>query len=474
MCVLKECCDASVESALHEVRALMRLRRCPHVVKLRGFFEENIAGSMYLYIDLEYCAGGDLAKLIKGRAADKERGMFAERELAGVLWQLCAGVRWVHACRIIHCDIKPANVLLTAAGRVKLCDFGICKLLKHTGASTHRMAGSRAFMAPEVLRYFVGEKVSFTSSADIWSLGVVAVAMATLQSTPRMPRLAEGGVALRELLVAVRRGVRDVEAPAAPPLPKDAPGGRATVREGARVAEGAACTEAHWACDFVRQALVMEPGARASVLELLPLFPRRLAPPGGVAAPPPAAASGAGDNQRLAREADGHLREACPSASKLWLCDLEDGECDGGRAVASDASASAAVAAKVKRGWVTVRGQYNPHWQRRWLCLTAEGELHYFAAQDAEAPRGTIDCGAITAIEAEGEGVETWDHRLRFRLDTPKRTWHLKAEDERARDAWTRSIAQARHDVMTKRVLAGGFGAGGSGVGRTSTSTLFV
>ena len=250
-------------SALHEVRVLLRLGEdSPHTVQLRDYFEENISGTLHFYLELEHCAGGDLEMLIKSRqrrvtepgsaAANVERRPFSEAELVDILSQVYAGVRWVHARRVIHCDIKPANVLLTANGRVKICDFGIGKLLKHTGASTHHMAGSRAFMAPEVLRYFMGDKVRFTSSADIWSLGVVAVAMMLLVGTPRMRRLTDGGelaaTSRRELLASVLRAV---------PSRFD-------------TAEGSGDS---WASELVRRSLVLDPEPRASAEELVLLFP---------------------------------------------------------------------------------------------------------------------------------------------------------------------------------------------------------
>ena len=312
-------------SALHEVRVLLRLGEdSPHTVQLRDYFEENISGTLHFYLELEHCAGGDLEMLIKSRqrrvtepgsaAANVERRPFSEAELVDILSQVYAGVRWVHARRVIHCDIKPANVLLTANGRVKICDFGIGKLLKHTGASTHHMAGSRAFMAPEVLRYYVGEQVRFTSSADIWSLGVVVVAMATLQATPRMARLTEekqqqqqqqqqgkgkgGGEALEHLLGVVAHEVG-----------------------------------ANWACDFVRRALCLRPEARATAVQLETLLPQQLQPAGIEA--PPVATDPASHEQQLAVEsaaADAELRQRCPQSSALFLAgsDSDDDEAAGG------------------------------------------------------------------------------------------------------------------------------------------------
>jgi len=233
LCVLKESED--LEAANHEVELLRKLSGCPSVIRVRDAFTEDIAGTLNMFIELEFCNGGDLHGWISGMARRGNR--FGEQTISSMLVQLCDAIAYIHKHRIIHCDIKPANILLKvghpsdlsstainqlsppkgtssstgtsvypcqpsshAAGnagparhhvvdiqrlQVKLCDFGVCKLLEHTGASTHHMAGSRAFMAPEVLRYYIGEPVRFKSSADVWSVGAVAVAVGTVNACPR-------------------------------------------------------------------------------------------------------------------------------------------------------------------------------------------------------------------------------------------------------------------------------------------------
>jgi serine/threonine protein kinase len=70
---------------------------------------------------------------------------------------------------------------------VKLCDFGVTKELENTGDSTHHLAGSRAFMAPEMW----APPITFTQSADMWSVGVVVVALVTLNTCPEVLQLVE-------------------------------------------------------------------------------------------------------------------------------------------------------------------------------------------------------------------------------------------------------------------------------------------
>jgi eukaryotic-like serine/threonine-protein kinase len=88
--------------------------------------------------------------------------------------QLCRGLAAAHAQHVIHCDIKPGNIMITAEGDVKILDFGIARARLHPDETiplsdiSAPQSGTPGYMAPEVLRQDeVGER------ADIFSLGVV-------------------------------------------------------------------------------------------------------------------------------------------------------------------------------------------------------------------------------------------------------------------------------------------------------------
>jgi tetratricopeptide (TPR) repeat protein/TolB-like protein len=89
-------------------------------------------------------------------------------EAIDVARQLAAGLEAAHGAGIVHRDVKPANVMITTSGVVKLVDFGIAKLSTDEEGSRAHAAGTLPYMSPEQL-----DKASTDARTDIWSLGVL-------------------------------------------------------------------------------------------------------------------------------------------------------------------------------------------------------------------------------------------------------------------------------------------------------------
>lgn len=138
--------DAELERTLvtnfqNEAVALDRVRH-PNVINRLGHGTAiDLSGTTFHYIVLEYLPGGDLFALTKTRPLSLERALF-------YLEQVCSGLAHAHKCGVIHRDIKPQNLLLTADKElVKIADFGVARIDATEGAITR--VGTNIYSAPE-------------------------------------------------------------------------------------------------------------------------------------------------------------------------------------------------------------------------------------------------------------------------------------------------------------------------------------
>jgi len=120
---------------------------------------------------LELCDGADLRRLVAAR------GALPEAEVRAILGQLAHALDYVHQRGLVHMDVKPANVMITRDGEVKLTDFGIATPvvpLDRTSSADISVLGTPGFMAPEQL---TGGTVD--SRTDIYALGCLAYQLLT-------------------------------------------------------------------------------------------------------------------------------------------------------------------------------------------------------------------------------------------------------------------------------------------------------
>ena len=132
----------------------------PNIVTVHDFgFADNL-----LFIVMEFIPGKDLKQLIR------ERGRFSVEAGIPLIIQACAGLGYAHRAGLVHCDVKPHNLLVAPDGRLKVTDFGIARALATItpGEHTDVVWGSPVYFAPEQAQ---GEAPS--PASDVYSLGVV-------------------------------------------------------------------------------------------------------------------------------------------------------------------------------------------------------------------------------------------------------------------------------------------------------------
>ena len=121
-----------------------------------------------LLIVMEYAEGGDLEQQIvcRGPAAHN----FKEHEAVFVFLQICVAINFIHSSRMLHRDVKSANMFLTSAGIVKIGDFGYSQSYARTISDkvAQTFCGTPCYLSPEL---WDGSK--YSKKADVWSMGVV-------------------------------------------------------------------------------------------------------------------------------------------------------------------------------------------------------------------------------------------------------------------------------------------------------------
>lgn len=109
-------------------------------------------------------------ELVRGRTLRDivaDRGPLRPHEAARIVAQIAAALDAAHEAGVIHCDVKPANVIVDGQGTAKLTDFGIARAAR--GPREHELIGTARYIAPERI-----EGKAPTERSDVYSLGLVA------------------------------------------------------------------------------------------------------------------------------------------------------------------------------------------------------------------------------------------------------------------------------------------------------------
>ncbi|EFH89571.1 serine/threonine protein kinase [Ktedonobacter racemifer] len=174
---------------LHEAEAASALDH-PHILPIYAYGEQDGLP----YIVMPYISGGTLAQHVQ------KRGALTLREVRKYLSQIAQSLDYAHAQGLVHCDVKPANILLTDDGQVMLSDFGIARIQAaqaqregHSGEGRSEMLmGTPDYISPEQAM-----GLAVDGRSDLYSLGITLFYLLTA----RLPFNADSTIALALLHV---------------------------------------------------------------------------------------------------------------------------------------------------------------------------------------------------------------------------------------------------------------------------------
>ncbi|HKI01661.1 MAG TPA: protein kinase [Thermoanaerobaculia bacterium] len=182
--------DASLTRRFHAEQHILATLEHPGIARL---YDAGIAPSGRPYLAMELVEGETLLESCRQAGTPL-------RERLTLLLAVLAAVEHAHAAGVVHRDLKPGNILVSARGEPKLVDFGIARLHSEETTHTQHRAMTLSYASPEQVR---GEAAGVPS--DVYSLGVVLYELLTGR---RPYRLLEAGTASLEVLA---RAIREQE-----------------------------------------------------------------------------------------------------------------------------------------------------------------------------------------------------------------------------------------------------------------------
>jgi serine/threonine-protein kinase len=160
--------DRSFRERFHqEAKAAANLSH-PNIVTVHDFGLD----SGRLYIVMENISGTDL------KSSLRQTGRFSVQDAVNIVIQACAGIGYAHRAGIVHCDVKPHNMLVSSDRRLKVTDFGIARALAsiQPDEKSDVVWGSPQYFSPEQ-----ASGAAPSPASDVYSLGIILYELLTGQ-----------------------------------------------------------------------------------------------------------------------------------------------------------------------------------------------------------------------------------------------------------------------------------------------------
>ena len=150
----------NMKKILYETNLMKKLNH-PNITKILEMFEDDD----YILIAMEYINGGNLFSFVK------KRRKLSEKTAKFLFRQIILGIKHIHSQKIVHRDIKLENILIDLNNNIKICDFGIGRILSSKKQILHDKCGTPMYMAPEIL-LATKNKGYEGFPVDVWSSGI--------------------------------------------------------------------------------------------------------------------------------------------------------------------------------------------------------------------------------------------------------------------------------------------------------------
>ena len=157
--------NSNLNKILYETGLMKRFNH-PNITKILEVFHDE----EYMLIIMEYINGGNLFNFVK------KRRKLSEKTAKFLFRQIILGIKHIHSQNIVHRDIKLENIIIDLNNNVKICDFGIGKVINSADELLYDKCGTPMYMAPEII--LSNKKNGYKGfPVDIWSSGITLYIM---------------------------------------------------------------------------------------------------------------------------------------------------------------------------------------------------------------------------------------------------------------------------------------------------------